>query len=152
MVSGEDGDVRAPEAGSDLAALSEAMCFELLAVATVGRVGYVSPEGVQIIPVNFRLGADQRIFVRVAPTGFLARLAEARSEVAFEVDYHADDFRIAWSVLMQGTVSLLDVEARSAYVDLPRPPVPWPGRARSLPVQFVPRTVSGRSLQRTTPQ
>ena len=107
--------------------LSEAECFELLAVATVGRVGFVSPGGLQIIPVNYRLGAGHRIFIRISPNGTIAELAKLDSRVAFEVDYHADDFRIAWSVLMQGAVSLLDAEARAAYVDLHRPPVPWPG-------------------------
>ena len=140
-----------PDARSNLLALSEAECFELLAAATVGRVGFVSPSGLQILPVNYRLGAGHRVFVRISPNGALAQLAELGSRVAFEVDYHTDDFRIAWSVLMQGAISLLDDEARAAYVGLHRPPVPWPGRASSLPVQFVPDAISGRSLQRTSP-
>jgi len=31
------------------------------------------------------------------------------------VDYHADDFQIAWSVLMNGTISRLDAAATAAY-------------------------------------
>lgn len=151
MASGGAGEASAPDTESNLATLSEAQSLELLAVATVGRVGFVSPEGIQIIPVNFRLGAEKRIFMKVVPNGVLAQLAELHSRVAFEVDYHADDFRIAWSVLMQGTVGLLDAEARAAYAHLPRPPVPWPGSARSLPIQFVPTTASGRGLQRASP-
>ena len=141
-----------PDTGSNLATLSEAECFQLLAVATVGRFGLVSAGGIQIIPVNYRLGEDQRIFVRTAPNGVIARLADSHSGVAFEVDYHADNFRIAWSVLMQGTVSLLDAEAGAAYADLPLPPIPWPGAVSSLPVQFLPETVSGRGLFRTSSQ
>jgi uncharacterized protein len=140
-----------PDTESYLRELSEAECFELLWVATVGRVGFVSNAGLQIIPVNYRLGADHRIFAKVAPGGALAQLAELDSRVAFEVDYHADDFRIAWSVLMQGTISLLDAEAKRAYADLRMPPVPWPGQFSSLPVQFMPMTVSGRDLHRTSP-
>ena len=45
-----------PPALSYLRTLPESECYELLAVATVGRVGFVSPAGVQILPVNFRLG------------------------------------------------------------------------------------------------
>jgi nitroimidazol reductase NimA-like FMN-containing flavoprotein (pyridoxamine 5'-phosphate oxidase superfamily) len=135
-----------PDSESNLTTLSEAQCFELLAVATVGRFGFVSPGGLQIIPVNYRLGAGHRIFVRTAPKGAIAQLAESRSHVAFQVDYHADDFRIAWSVLMRGTVGSLDAEAQAAYADLNVPPIPWPGQASSLPVQFVPKTVSGRGL------
>lgn len=136
---------------SYLRTLPEAECFELLAVSTVGRVGFVSPEGLQIIPVNYRLGAGHRLFFKTAPRGALAQLAERDAQVAFEVDYHAADFRIAWSVLMNGMISRLDAAATAAYADLRLPPVPWPGPASSLPVQFMPRTVSGRSLLRPGP-
>jgi nitroimidazol reductase NimA-like FMN-containing flavoprotein (pyridoxamine 5'-phosphate oxidase superfamily) len=136
---------------SNISSLPTDECFGLLAVATVGRVGFVSPAGVQIIPVNYRLGQGHRLFLRVVPRGVLAQLAELDSRVAFEVDYHADDFRLAWSVLMQGRIRLLDHAAVMAYEVLRRPPVPWPGSEGSLPIQFVPATVSGRSLQRRSP-
>ena len=138
-----------PDAVSYLRTLPETECFELLAVATVGRVGFVAAAGVQIIPVNYRLGAEHQLFMKTAPGSALAQLAEVDAPVAFEVDYHANDFRIAWSVLMNGTISYLDEAARTAYEALRRPPVPWPGPASSLPVRFLPRTVSGRGLQRT---
>ena len=138
-----------PDTASYIRTLPETECFELLAVATVGRVGFVSPAGVQIIPMDYRLGADRQLFMKTAPGSALAKLAEVDAEVAFEVDYHADDFRIAWSVLMNGTISRLDAAATTAYDDLSRPPVPWPGSASSLPVRFVPHTVSGRGLHRT---
>ena len=139
------------EAVSYLRTLPEAECFELLAVAIVGRVGFVTPDGVQIIPVNYRLGADHQIFMKTAPGSALAQLAEMDTPVAFEVDYHADDFQIAWSVLMHGTISQLDAAATAAYRELRRPPVPWAGSVSSLPVRFLPRTISGRGLHRTRP-
>ena len=140
-----------PPTDSYLRTLPEAECFELLAVANVGRVGFVSPAGVQIIPLNYRLGADHQLFMKTAPGSAVAQLAEIDAPVAFEVDYHADDFQIAWSVLMNGTISRLDAAATAAYEELRRPPVPWAGSASSLPVRFVPRTVSGRGLHRTSP-
>ena len=72
-------------------------CFELLAVAVVGRVGFVSPAGLQIIPMNYRLGPDHQLFMKTVPGSALAQLAEVDAAVAFEVDYHAEDFQIAWS-------------------------------------------------------
>ena len=96
-----------PDTASYIRTLPETECFELLAVATVGRVGFVSPAGVQIIPMDYRLGADRQLFMKTAPGSALAKLAEVDAEIAFEVDYHADDFRIAWSVLMNGTISRL---------------------------------------------
>ena len=140
-----------PATASYLRTLPEAECFELLAVGTVGRIGFVSPAGVQIIPVNYRLGAGHRLFFKTVPRGGLAQLAEMDAQVAFEVDYHAADFQIAWSVLINGTLSRLNAAATAAYADLRLPPVPWPGPASSLPVYFMPRTVSGRSLLRTSP-
>jgi uncharacterized protein len=143
------GATDSPDTASYIRTLPETECFELLAVATVGRVGFMSPAGVQIIPMDYRLGADHQLFMKTAPGSALAKLAEVDAQVAFEVDYHADDFRIAWSVLMNGTISRLDAAATTAYEDLSRPPVPWPGPASSLPVRFVPETVSGRGLHRT---
>ena len=140
-----------PPTDSYLRTLPEAECFELLAVGTVGRIGFVAPAGLQILPVNYRLGAGHRLFFKTVPRGALAQLAEMDAQVAFEVDYHAADFQIAWSVLMNGTISRLDAAATAAYADLRLPPVPWPGPASSLLVYFVPRTVSGRSLFRTSP-
>jgi hypothetical protein len=52
---------------------------------------------------------------------------------------------------MNGMISRLDAAATAAYADLRLPLVPWPGPASSLLVQFMPRTVSGRSLLRTSP-
>ena len=138
-----------PETVSYIRTLTEAECFELLAVAVVGRIGFVSQDGVQIIPMNYRLGADHQIFMKTAPGSALAQLAEKDAQVVFEVDYHADDFRIAWSVLMNGTIGQLDAAATAAYQDLRNPPVPWPGPASSLPLRFVAQTVSGRGLHRT---
>ena len=140
-----------PDTASYLRTLPEAECLELLGVASVGRVGFVSPTGVQIIPVNYRLGAGPQLFMKTAPDSALAQLAETDAPVAFEVDYHADDFRIAWSVLMQGAISRLDAAATAAFEELRRPPVPWAGPASSLPMRFVPRTFSGRGLYRTRP-
>jgi len=140
-----------PPADSYVRTLPEAECFELLAVGTVGRIGFEAPAGLQILPVNYRLGADHRLFFKTAPRGALAQLAEQDAQVAFEVDYHAADFRIAWSVLMNGTISRPDAAATEAYAELRLPPIPWPGPASSLLLYFAPRTVAGRSLLRTSP-
>jgi uncharacterized protein len=145
------GTADSPDTASYLRILPEAECFELLGLANVGRVGFVSQAGVQIVPMNYRLGANHQLFMKTAPDSAVAQLAELDASVAFEVDYHADDFRIAWSVLMNGTISRLDGAASAAYENLRRPPVPWAGPASSLPVRFVPQTVSGRGLHRTRP-
>ena len=141
-------DAHGPSESSYSRKLSRFECYELLAVATVGRIGFVAPAGVQILPVDFRIGEGHRLFVKTSPHGTLAELAEADASVAFEVDHHASDFGIAWSVLMNGTLSFLDAEATAAYEELRLQPVPWPGLASTVTIQFVPETISGRGLHR----
>ena len=133
-------------ASTDVVVLSESECFELLGVATVGRIGFVTPESIEILPLVYRLGADHRLFMTTSRSGVVARLAATASIVAFEVDFHAEDFGRAWSVLMNGTVSLLDSAATGAFEALRRPPVPWPELVDTIPVQFRPRTIAGRVL------
>ena len=53
-----------PLRSANVRTLPESECYELLAVAVVGRIGFVSPAGVQIIPVNFRLGPGHRLFLK----------------------------------------------------------------------------------------
>ena len=132
----------------DMRVLSESECYELLAVATVGRIGFASSTGIQILPVNYRLGAGHRLFVQTSRHGTIGQLAEGNALTAFEVDYHANDFTIAWSVLMNGRLGFLDLAARAAYGELRRPPVPWPNLVSPIPVQFIPQTISGRHLFR----
>jgi hypothetical protein len=57
-----------PTVSSDLRILTESECYELLAVATVGRIGFVSSAGVQIFPVDFRLGRGHRLSLKTSPT------------------------------------------------------------------------------------
>ena len=128
--------------------LSEAECYELLAVATVARIAFASPTGIKVLPVNYRLGDGRRLFVNTAAHGTICRLAGANSPAAFEVDYHATDFTRAWSVLMNGALALLDAAASTAYGQLRLPPVPWPDLGSSITIQFVPETISGRHLSR----
>ena len=73
------GTPDSPDTVSYIKTLPETECFELLAVAIVGRVGFVSPAGLQIIPVNYRLGADHQLFMKTAPDSALAQLAEIDS-------------------------------------------------------------------------
>ena len=135
-------------APSHMRTLPESECYELLAVATVGRIGFVSSAGVQILPLDFCLGEGHRLFMRTSPHGTVARLARTDASVGFEVDYHASDFTIAWSVLMNGTLRLLDSAASETYARLRWKPVPWPGLDDTETIQFVPQTISGRSLYR----
>lgn len=128
--------------------LSQQQCLDLLAAAAVGRVGFVSNEGVEIIPVGYRLGAGPRLFVMTQPWGIVGQLAERGAQCSVEVDYHSDTVGSGWSVLMRGTLNRLDRAGAAAYAELDRGLDPWPGYLDAQPVQFVPSSYSGRSVVR----
>lgn len=118
----------------------------LLGAATLGRLGFVSAGGVEIVPVNYRLGDGPRLFVSTRHDGVVAQLAAAGTDVAFEVDHEGVLERSGWSVLMQGTLAELDQQGRAAYQRLHLRPDSWAGPTRPVTVQFLPRVVTGRSI------
>lgn len=132
--------------GGTVHELSAEQCLERLAAATVGRVGYVSQRGLQIIPVNYRLSGTT-LMLATAPRSSLAQLGEMGGSVAFEVDYHGQNFDVAWSVLMHGTVRQLDSAGRQRLTELRRPLLSWLGEAATQHLEFVPDDFSGRVLQ-----
>jgi len=133
---------------SGIRLLSQQQCLELLGAATVGRVGFVSNEGVEIIPVGCRLGIGPRLFMATQPWGILGQLAERGARCSVEVDEHGDTPGTGWSVLMRGTLSRLDGAGTAAYGELDRTLDAWPGYADAQPVQFVASSYSGRSVVR----
>lgn len=71
--------------------------------------------------------------------------------MTFEVDYHGRDLRIGWSVLAQGRLSRLDEAGEQAYAELRLPLRHWPGPGGAVVAQFVPDTMTGRTLQPAVP-
>ena len=132
--------------GTTVRELTKTQCLERLAAATVGRVAFVTPQGLQIIPVNYRL-ADSTLMLNTTPGSSLAQLSEMGRPVTFEVDYHAENFTLAWSVLMQGTLRKLDHAGRERLAELQPPLRPWPGEAASSHLEFEPHQFSGRVLE-----
>jgi nitroimidazol reductase NimA-like FMN-containing flavoprotein (pyridoxamine 5'-phosphate oxidase superfamily) len=142
----EMGRTAGKASGTNIRELTQAQCLDRLAGGTVGRVGYVAAQGLQVIPVNYRV-AGSTLMLSTTPRSSLAQLAEMGRPVTFEVDYYGTDLELAWSVLMQGTLRELDAAGREKLADLRRPVQPWVGEAASLHLEFVPKTFSGRVLQ-----
>ena len=128
--------------------LSRQECLDLLAAGAVGRIGFVTREGVEILPVGYRLGVGPRLFVSTQMWGTIGQLAELGARCSFEVDYHGSNLMIGWSVVMQGVLTRLDRAGAAAYTELGRSVDDWPGYADAKPVQFVPQAFSGRSVLR----
>ena len=128
--------------------LAQHECLDLLGAEAFGRVGFVSAEGVQIIPVGYRLGIGPRLFVSTQPWGVLGQLAETAARCSFQVDHHGDQVLGGWSVLMHGVLRRLDEDGTKAYAELSRTLDAWPGYTDAKPVQFLPASFSGRSVLR----
>ena len=129
------------------AELSEAECQELLAQHTAGRVGFMAPEGPQILPVTYQYRNGSVIF-RTSPAGALSGLVR-RTSVAFEIDDIDEQNRSGWSVLVLGFAEAMahNYLLTSAWET---GPVPWADGVRNLFIEIKPRKISGRSVRAAT--
>lgn len=133
--------------GGNFAELSEKECEELLARHSAGRVGFMAPEGPQILPVNYQFRTGRVIF-RTSPDGPMAGLAR-RTSVAFEIDTIDEDAKSGWSVLVVGFATAMP-HGRLLTSAWETGPVPWADGARSLFIEIMPRKISGRSVRAAT--
>jgi uncharacterized protein len=94
-----NGSDALPETVSSLETLSRVECLNKLALARVGRVGFVLDGQPEILPVNYALDGDTVLF-RTAPGSVLNKIS--MQSVAFEVDSLDDTTESGWSVLVRG--------------------------------------------------
>jgi nitroimidazol reductase NimA-like FMN-containing flavoprotein (pyridoxamine 5'-phosphate oxidase superfamily) len=129
------------------AELSEAECQELLAQHTAGRVGFMAPDGPQILPVTYQYRNGDVIF-RTSPAGALSGLVR-RTSVAFEIDDIDEQNKSGWSVLVLGFAEAMahNYLLTSAWET---GPVPWADGVRNLFIEIKPRKISGRSVGAVT--
>jgi uncharacterized protein len=81
-------------------------CLALLPTASIGRVGWVTPEGhAMILPVNFVLDGESIVF----STGEGDKLDAVREGrvLTFEVDAVEPAFQAGWSVLVIGAAEMI---------------------------------------------
>jgi uncharacterized protein len=132
---------------SNFAELSEDACKELLAQHTAGRVGFMAPDGPQILPVTYQYRNGNVIF-RTSPHGALSSLVR-RTSVAFEIDGIDEEKQSGWSVLVLGFAEALahNYLLTSAWET---GPVPWADGVRNLFIEIKPRKISGRSVRART--
>jgi hypothetical protein len=125
----------------DLLRLSPAVCLELLATRSTGRLAYIARAGVpDIVPVNY-LVQDGLIIIRTAP-GPKLQAAERREHVAFEVDDIDETTRTGWSVVVAGLAERLSGQEAARY----RQPEPWATGPRRHTLIIRPQRLDGRQL------
>lgn len=119
-------------------------CRALLAVESVGRVGWTSGQESFILPVSYVLRGD-RIAFRTSPYGTLARLVTP-TNVAFQIDELDRPRRAGRCVLAQG----VSQGARpTAWEPVWRMDdvTPWASGTRNLFIEIHIQQLSGRTFQ-----
>jgi uncharacterized protein len=79
--------------------LPRSECLNLLATASIGRVGLLVDGRPEILPVNYALDGDTILFRTAEGT---ALNQASMTVVAFEVDQIHPETQSGWSVLLQG--------------------------------------------------
>lgn len=124
--------------------LSGDECRQLLRARGVGRIGWQSAEGPQILPVTYMLTGELIAF-RTSPDSVMGELLERR-EVSFEIDDVDEETATGWSVLVRGH-ALGYLEQVPSDVELPQP---WAPGEHPLTVVITPTGYSGRAVSATT--
>lgn len=102
--------------------LDQDECRTLLGEAPVGRLAFVGPDGITVLPLAHTHDGNL-IVVRTAPRTQLAELPEG-SDVAFEVDHVDQETANGWSVLVRGRLVDVSEELLSPEFMAPLPYVP----------------------------
>jgi nitroimidazol reductase NimA-like FMN-containing flavoprotein (pyridoxamine 5'-phosphate oxidase superfamily) len=84
-------------------------CLRLLASVPVGRVGFIADGELVILPVNHVVDG-QYVAFRTA-YGSKLSAAEGKSLATFEADHYNEQTRSGWSVVVTGSVEVVDDEA-----------------------------------------
>jgi nitroimidazol reductase NimA-like FMN-containing flavoprotein (pyridoxamine 5'-phosphate oxidase superfamily) len=135
---------------AEIEELRDAECRALLRAHSVGRVGLALDDGPVILPVNYRVvefATTLLIALRTRPGNHLdhpARLA------AFEIDGLDPAHRRGWSVLVRGTLHLLDAsdpKTRARYDS-----APWLLEGRDLWLTIEATSITGRRLAPASPE
>jgi nitroimidazol reductase NimA-like FMN-containing flavoprotein (pyridoxamine 5'-phosphate oxidase superfamily) len=126
-----------------LEVLGRAECLRLVALATIGRIGFTSGALPTILPVNFHLDRE-RILVRTR-RGSKFDTALQHAVVAFEVDDFDPIYHSGWSVAVTGVVTEVDdpIELAEAYQ---MPIARWAPSGEEAVLAISTEFVSGRRI------
>jgi nitroimidazol reductase NimA-like FMN-containing flavoprotein (pyridoxamine 5'-phosphate oxidase superfamily) len=124
--------------------LSRPECYNRLATAAYGRLGFVVDEKPVVLPVNYAIDGETILF-RTAPDSILN--AASLSVVAFEVDRIDESTHTGWSVLVQGFArDVGDVGGTSERIHQ-LSLITWAPGERVRWLRIDPESVTGRQLR-----
>lgn len=119
-------------------------CLALVGSHAIGRVGWNSIDGLQILPVTYVV-SEGMIAFRTSPYGALAELRNVM-QVAFEVDEFDEATRTGWSVLVRGTSRAAVDSDQLVRLWQHDEPVPWATGDRNLFITISQDHLSGRVI------
>lgn len=132
----------------DLVAIDRNDCVALLEKAHWVRIGFITDNGVGVLPVNHLLH-DGAIFFRTAPGSKLGSAA-ASGPVTVEADDGDPATREAWSVMVRGHASIVtDQDMIEQLMALPFEPWALPD-TQAFWVRIEVEEITGRRIVRPT--
>lgn len=145
-MSSSDDSIPAETAPGFIKEMAEDECYQRLSTTTVGRIAFVGDDGLQLLPVNFRV-LGRTIFFRTAADSVLASLAHGTIEVAFGVDYHEDLYRTGWNITAHGTPAQADAASATEAMAPSHGLRPWAPGARDVVIALTPSSIAGRRVR-----
>jgi nitroimidazol reductase NimA-like FMN-containing flavoprotein (pyridoxamine 5'-phosphate oxidase superfamily) len=127
--------------------LSPAECREYLERGGIGRLAFVTPHGLRVVPLNFATNRDAIVFRTVAESE-LGRFGEG-AEAVFEIDEIDHAAEAGWSGVAFGRLERPTAAEESWDVRGWRNPTPWSGGGRNFHLELRWRAVTGRRLTGT---
>lgn len=126
--------------------LSYSECETLLRAGVVGRVALSTPDGPQIVPVNYSI-VDSAIIVRTSAYSLLGTYGRGAT-LAFEVDHFDQDNHRGWSVVARGRADVVADQEDLDHIRKVWEPRPWAGGVRGLFMRIPWTELTGRQLGR----
>ena len=129
---------------ADSRELRPSECEALLRAGVVGRVGFSTPTGPHIVPVNYSV-VDSGIVLRTTPYSLLG--THGRDCVlAFEIDQFDHGHQRGWSVLARGRSEEVTDSVALDRIRAVWAPTPWASGSRSLFLRMEWTELTGRQL------
>ncbi|MFJ1704947.1 helix-turn-helix domain-containing protein [Kitasatospora sp. NPDC088346] len=130
--------------------LAPSECWARMAPGGVGRVALSTPDGPQVLPVNYRV-LDGTVLYRTTAASTAATAVGER--VAFEVDRLDEALGTGWSVLVTGPAHRVAEADAVRWLGEHADPRPWVGGERDVWVRIEPGRITGRAVRAagTTP-
>jgi len=130
--------------------LSAEECLKLISPDGVGRIGFTTPSGPVVLPVNYTMHQEAILF-RTAFGGPMdedlnSGIEDLEFKVAFEVDHIDTATREGWSILVQGPAHRVSAEDELAAVR-DSAPESWAGGERRLYIRIAPVQLTGRRIR-----